>query len=58
MNVTATLNGESVTIVGITTNGQTVAIAYVDSSGNFRVANEWMEPGSSPKIFATGAVVV
>ena len=58
MNVSATYNEESVTIVSVSVNGQAVYISYVDASGNFKVAQDWMEPGSSPKTFATGATVV
>lgn len=37
MNISATLDGESVTIVGISTGGSEVYITYVNSSDELKV---------------------
>lgn len=61
MNVTATLNGESVTIVDITTNGSTMYVSYIDSSNNLKVQRQQFGNGygsSSELTIATGAAHV
>ena len=57
MNVTATLDGEVVTIADIEVNGLSIYISYVDSSNLFRVKKKFFPPQAKVVTIATSAVV-
>jgi len=54
MNVTATLDGESVTIVDIDVNGSQIYITYVDASSNLKTKIKYFEENET---IASSAVV-
>lgn len=56
VNITSTYKGESVTIVGISKNGTTAYVVYVDSSGNLKVSSDMSLVQQSQQI-ATSATV-
>jgi hypothetical protein len=58
MNVTATLNGESVTIVDVNVNGLNIVITYVDADDNLKVYQTIVSKAAMSTIIATGATVV
>jgi hypothetical protein len=58
MNVSATLNGESVTIVDVNVNGLNIAITYVDASTNLKVYITYVSKAAMSTIIATGAAVI
>jgi len=57
MNVTATLDGDVVTIVDVDINGSDIYIAYVDSSNDVKVTKKLYPLGSTGFIIATSATV-
>lgn len=56
MNVTATMNGQSVTVVSVVPNGHQIAITYVDASQNLKVDVQYLSGNGT--IIGTGATVV
>lgn len=55
MPISATFNGEVVTIVDIDVNGQAIYVSYIDASGNLKVDIKWLQPGSNPVTIALSA---
>ncbi len=55
MNVTATLDSESVTIVSVQVNGSSIYITYVDGSSILKAKKKFFE--NQAYIIATGATV-
>lgn len=58
MKVTATYKGQSVTIVDIDVNGQSIYTTYIDASGVLKTDIDWLKPGANPVTIATGATSV
>lgn len=57
MNISATLNGEAVTIVSIVGNGLDVYIAYIDSSTNLKMTKKMRAMSEESVLIATGATI-
>lgn len=58
MNITATLNGASVTIVDVTTDGSNINITYRDAAANLRVTRTHYDSTALATIIATSATIV
>jgi len=57
MNVTATFDGASVTIVEVGCDGGLIHVTYVDASGNLKVTKKFISVSSETYTVATGATV-
>lgn len=59
MNISATLNGQAVTIVGIAVDGTEIYISYVDSSNNLTVTRSFLnrKVEDSATVIATSATI-
>jgi len=56
MNLSATLDGEVVTIVGVVTNGSNIDIAYVDASSILKVVRKYFTDSNATTL-ATSVTV-
>lgn len=57
MNISATLNGESVTIVQVIANGSDIYISYIDSNGDLRITKTTFSLGVESVVIATNASI-
>lgn len=55
MNVTATLDGESVTVVDVNANGQMIYVTYVDSSSVLKISKRFLDSTGLATTLATSA---
>jgi hypothetical protein len=55
ISVTATVNGENVTIINILIDGINISIVYIDSNNDVKIHKTMYVPGI---IIATGATIV
>ena len=58
MNITATYNGNPVTIVGISTIGSEILVSYVDASSILHVDKIYIPISLSTIVIATNCTVV
>ena len=57
MNITVTINGDSVTLVGIEANGDDIYLQYIDGSQNLLTTKIFVPPSQLPYLIGTGAVI-
>ena len=57
MNISATLDGEQVTILNINNDGHVIYVTYLDSDGNIKVTKKFMDLSQGDLTIATDIVI-
>lgn len=57
MNISATLDGESVNIINVNNDGHVIYITFVDSSSNIKVTKKFLDVSDGSITIATGATI-
>lgn len=57
MNISATLDGESVNIINVNNDGHVIYITYIDSSNNIKVTKKFLDLSQGDLTIATDIVI-
>ncbi len=57
MNISATLDGESVNIINVNNDGHVIYITYIDSSNNIKVIKKFLDLSQGDLTIATDIVI-